>query len=45
MQAFKMVVFLLSAVALPAAAIALMKANMKAVGKGILFAALAIAAR
>ena len=45
MQTFQLVAFLISALALPAAAISLMKANMKAVGKGILFAILAIAAR
>lgn len=45
MQTFQLVVFLFSAVALPVAAIALMETNMKAVGKGILFAILAVAAR
>ena len=45
MQTFQLVVFLISAVALPVAAIALMEANMKAVGKGILFSILAVAAR
>lgn len=45
MQTFKFIVFLLSAIALPCAAIALMKANMKTIGKTILFVLLAIAAR
>ena len=45
METFKFIVFLVSAVALPWAAIALMRANMKTIGKLILLFAIAVAAR
>ena len=45
MQTFQLVVFLVSIVALPCATIALMRANMRRIGKVILFIALAIVAR
>lgn len=45
MQTFRFIVFLLAAIGLPCAAIALMKANMKTIGKTILFIVLAVAAR
>ena len=45
MQTFQLIVFIVSAVALPWAAIALLKARMRAAGKVILFVAIAVAAR
>lgn len=45
MQTFGFIVFLISAIGLPCAAIALMRANMKTIGKTILFVLLAVAAR
>lgn len=45
MQILQLILFLASAVALPWAAIALMKGNMRAIGKAILLVAIAVAAR
>lgn len=45
MHTFRFIVFLVSAVALPCAAVALLKADMKVLGKMIIFAVLAVASR
>ncbi len=45
MQTFLFIVFLVSAIALPAAALAIMNSSMRALGKGILLVVLAFAAR
>ena len=45
MQTFRLIVFLISAVALPCAVFALMRANIKTIGKVILLFAIAAAAR
>ena len=45
METFQLIVFLISAVALPWGAIALMKAHLRSVGKLLLLVALAVAAR
>ena len=45
MQTFQLILFLISAIALPCAAVALMKAHLRPVGKAILFVVLAVAVR